>query len=119
MSPTSIPSAESEPSQSAPRSFGGMRLAVLGSGSRGNAFVVESGGESLLVDAGFSCRDLTRRLASLGHSPDRLGALLLTHEHGDHARGADVLARRHRLPLFATEGTLREVSLRPEARELA
>ena len=81
--------------------------------------MVESGGESLLVDAGFSCRDLTRRLTSVGHSPERLGALLLTHEHGDHARGVDVLARRHRLPLFATEGTLREVSLRPDSRELA
>lgn len=83
-----------------------MRLAVLGSGSRGNALVVESHGRRLLVDAGFSCKEIGRRLEGLGLEPSQLDGLLLTHEHSDHVCGADVLLRRHRLPCRATAGTL-------------
>lgn len=94
-----------------------MRIAILGSGSRGNAMVLESGGRRLLVDAGFSCRELERRLALLGIAAESLSALLLTHEHGDHVRGADRMARRHSLPLYATVGTLESAKLAPEVRE--
>lgn len=83
-----------------------MRIAILGSGSRGNALLVESAGRRLLIDAGFSCRELERRMDLLGVEASSLSALVLTHEHSDHVRGADVLARRHRLPVYATEGTL-------------
>ncbi len=92
-----------------------MRLAVLGSGSSGNAVIIESGGRRLLVDAGFSCRQIERRLASLGEDVAKVDALLLTHEHQDHCRGADVLLRRYGLPLYATQGTLDGARLSSEA----
>jgi phosphoribosyl 1,2-cyclic phosphodiesterase len=85
-----------------------MRIAVLGSGSRGNAVLVESGGRRLLLDAGFSCREIEKRLAGLGVAASSLEALVITHEHQDHVRGADRLARRHALPVYATAGTLEE-----------
>lgn len=85
---------------------GPLRVAVLGSGSKGNAVVIESAGRTLLVDAGFSCRELDRRLELLGSSGARVDAVVLTHEHSDHTRGIDVLARRWRVPFYATEGTL-------------
>ena len=65
-----------------------MRLTVLGSGSRGNALLLESGPDALLIDAGFSTRDLERRMESAGGRPFGLAGIALTHEHGDHARGA-------------------------------
>ena len=92
-----------------------MRVAVLGSGSAGNAVVVESQGRSLLIDAGFSCRRLEQRLESLGHAASEVGALLLTHEHRDHCAGADVFLRRYDLPVYATEGTLRHAGLSRDA----
>lgn len=83
-----------------------MRIAVLGSGSRGNAVLVECAGRRILIDAGFSCREIERRLERLGVRPESLEAVVLTHEHGDHVRGADRLARRHGLALWATAGTV-------------
>lgn len=82
-----------------------MRITILGSGSRGNAVLVESGGTRLLVDAGFSGRDLARRLAAVEVAPESLTALLVTHDHGDHTRGMGVAARRWKLPLYLTEPT--------------
>lgn len=97
-----------------------MRVAVLGSGSRGNAVVVEAGGERLLVDAGFSCREIEKRLARVGVSAESLSAVVVTHEHRDHVRGADRLARRWRLPIYATGGTLEHAyGLSDEALALA
>lgn len=82
-----------------------MRVTVLGSGSRGNAIVVESEGVRLLVDAGFSGRDLERRLAEAEVDPTSLSALLVTHDHGDHTRGMGVAARRWAIPLYLTDLT--------------
>lgn len=79
---------------------------MLGSGSRGNALVVECGGRRLLVDAGFSCKQIEKRLESLGVDPATLDGIVLTHEHRDHTRGADLLARRYGVVLWATPGTL-------------
>lgn len=88
-----------------------MRVAILGSGSAGNAVVIESAGRRLLIDAGFSCRRLEKRMDSLGCAASDIDALLLTHEHGDHCSGADVFLRRYELPVYATEGTLRAAKL--------
>ncbi len=88
-----------------------LRVAVLGSGSAGNVLVVESGSRRLLVDAGFPCREIERRLALRDLDPDAFDALLLTHEHWDHARGAARFAARHGLPVYATAGTLEELRL--------
>lgn len=75
-------------------------MAVLGSGSGGNATVLECGGERLLIDAGLSAKQLTTRMEQIGMSPDSLTAILLTHEHSDHARGVDVLLRKRAIPVY-------------------
>jgi len=78
-----------------------MRLSVLGSGSGGNSTLVECGKTTLLIDAGLSAKQITLRLDSLGIDPDSLDGILLTHEHGDHARGVDVLLRQRDIPVYA------------------
>jgi phosphoribosyl 1,2-cyclic phosphodiesterase len=83
-----------------------MKVSVLGSGSRGNAVLVAGGNTRILVDAGFSARDLESRLQHVGVLPDTLDAIVITHDHGDHTRGAGVFARRHETPVFLTEQTL-------------
>lgn len=82
-----------------------MRFASLGSGSRGNATLIEAGGTCLMLDCGFSCTETERRLARLGLAPDRVSAILVTHEHGDHANGVAAFARRHGTPVWFTPGT--------------
>lgn len=82
-----------------------MRISVLGSGSRGNSILVAAGGTQLLVDAGFSARSLEDRLASLGILPEEIDGIVVTHDHGDHTRGAGVFARRHGTPVFLTDLT--------------
>ncbi|MBV1961870.1 MAG: MBL fold metallo-hydrolase [Immundisolibacteraceae bacterium] len=84
-----------------------MRCASLGSGSRGNATVVEQGDTRLLVDCGFSAREARKRLARIEVEPDSLTALLVTHEHADHIAGVRVLARGLGLPVYLTSGTAR------------
>ncbi len=82
-----------------------MRLASLGSGSRGNATVVESGQTRVLVDCGFSLADTERRLARLNLDGAALTAILVTHEHSDHLKGVAKLARRYDIPVWMTPGT--------------
>lgn len=82
-----------------------MKVTVLGSGSSGNATLIQSAETCLLVDAGFSSRDLERRLASVDVDPGSISALLITHDHGDHTRGMGVFARRWGVPLYLTEPT--------------
>lgn len=82
-----------------------MQVTVLGSGSRGNAILVETDGVRLLVDAGFSGRDLERRLAAAGVDPASITALLITHDHTDHTQGMGVAARRWGIPLYLTDRT--------------
>lgn len=82
------------------------RAAVLGSGSGGNAVVLESNGFRVLIDAGFSCKELERRLRLIGVEPATIRAVLLTHEHEDHVKGVDRFARKHRLPVYLTAGTM-------------
>ncbi len=84
-----------------------MRFATLGSGSRGNATLVESQQSRLLIDNGFSVRELERRLAALDVEPSSIDALLLTHEHGDHAKGVASFAVRYGAPVWTTAGTWR------------
>ncbi|SEG34625.1 Phosphoribosyl 1,2-cyclic phosphodiesterase [Bryocella elongata] len=82
-------------------------MTVLASGSKGNATIVAAGQTRLLVDAGLSCRELTRRMAMVGEEPASLSAILITHEHLDHVNGLSVLARRFNIPVFFTEATHR------------
>jgi len=83
-----------------------VRLTVLGSGSRGNALLLEAGADALLVDAGFSFRELCRRIAAAGLEPTAIRGIVLTHEHGDHTRGAARAAAAWGVPVWATAGTL-------------
>lgn len=87
-----------------------MRLIVLASGSSGNAALIESGGRGVLLDAGISARETMRRLSAAGVAGVRVEAILLTHEHSDHVRGARVLARRLGVPVLGTNGTLQAVA---------
>lgn len=87
-----------------PRSM--LRVTVLGSGSRGNAILVDGTEGTLLVDAGFSARTIMKRMAAIGRRPDQVSALVLTHEHTDHASGASAACARWTWPLYATNGTL-------------
>ncbi len=82
-----------------------MRFASLGSGSQGNGLVVAADSTCLLLDCGFSLADTCARLARLGLGPDDLDAIVVTHEHEDHASGVARLARRHDLPGYITHGT--------------
>ena len=82
-----------------------LHLRVLGSGSSGNAALVSGGGASVLVEAGLSCRDLEGRLRRAGCEPAAVEAVLVSHEHGDHCRGALRFAARHGVPVLATAGT--------------
>ena len=82
-----------------------MRVTVLGSGSRGNAILVQSDGVSILVDAGFSGKDLARRMEAVDVEPESISAVVITHDHGDHTRGMGVFARRFGTPLHLTPRT--------------
>ncbi len=85
----------------------GLALTVLGSGSRGNALVLEWGEDCLLIDAGFSRLELERRLGQVGIAATRIRGIALTHEHGDHTTGALTLAKRYRIPIHSSLGTWR------------
>jgi phosphoribosyl 1,2-cyclic phosphodiesterase len=93
-----------------------MRVAVLGSGSAGNCLVVESAGRRILIDAGFSCREIEARCRRVGIAPETLEAVVITHEHNDHSLGADRLARRFGLAIYGTEGTLKALTWSRDAR---
>ncbi|HET9441575.1 MAG TPA: MBL fold metallo-hydrolase [Longimicrobiales bacterium] len=82
-----------------------MLVTVLGSGSEGNATLVEGDGVALLIDAGFSGRDLEQRIESVGVPISSLAGIVVTHDHGDHTRGMGILARRFGVPLYLTEKT--------------
>ena len=82
-----------------------MKFSMLGSGSRGNALLVTSGETTILVDAGFSAKDLARRMEAVGVSPEEIDAIVISHDHSDHTRGMGVFARRHGTPLWMTERT--------------
>ena len=84
-----------------------MNFSVLGSGSKGNSLYIQSGTTSILIDAGFSGKEIAKRLAVHNRDMTDLDGLFLTHEHGDHIRGAGVVSRRCRLPVYANEGTYR------------
>lgn len=82
-----------------------MRFASLGSGSEGNALVVEAGNSRVLLDCGFSATETVRRLARLGLEPDAIDAILVTHEHDDHVGGVSRFSRRFGIPVYLSYGT--------------
>ena len=82
-----------------------MKLTVLGSGSTGNAVLIVAGETRVLVDAGLSAKEIARRLALVGEDVQRLDAVLVTHEHGDHSGGLRVLLRTVDCPVYISAKT--------------
>ena len=86
-----------------------MRCIALASGSKGNSLYIEGSSSSLLIDAGLSRREILSLLHRAGGSPDRISAILITHEHTDHISSVEALARHLSIPVYATGGTLLDI----------
>jgi phosphoribosyl 1,2-cyclic phosphodiesterase len=84
-----------------------VRFTVLASGSKGNSTVITGGRTRILVDAGLSCRELSRRMRLAGEAPETLDAIVVTHEHQDHINGLAATARKLGIPVYFTQGTHR------------
>lgn len=82
-----------------------MHFSVLASGSTGNAFFVETEDQSFLVDAGLSGKALEGLFSDIGRDMSKLSGILVTHEHSDHIKGLGVIARKHKLPIYANAKT--------------
>jgi phosphoribosyl 1,2-cyclic phosphodiesterase len=82
-----------------------VRMTVLASGSRGNCTVLSSSTASILMDAGLSCRETLKRMKAAGEDPQKLKAIVISHEHADHVSGLPVLARKLQVPVYITEAT--------------
>ena len=91
-----------------------MQVTVLGSGSSGNSTLLRKGNRVILIDAGFSCRELERRIRRAGFDPSEVSAIVVSHEHNDHIRGAEVFSRKHQIPVFFSEGTLESENVNAE-----
>lgn len=87
-----------------------MKLCVLGSGSAGNCTLVYTGSTALLLDAGFSAKEIEKRLDAVGFDVNRLSGVLVSHEHTDHVRGVKTLSRRYNLPVYLTGGTAKKAN---------
>jgi phosphoribosyl 1,2-cyclic phosphodiesterase len=86
-----------------------VRLTILGSGSAGNCSYVETDEARILVDAGFSGRQIRQRLATIGRTPENLTGILITHEHADHIAGLLALAEKLKLPIYCNRATQEEI----------
>ena len=82
-----------------------VKLTILGSGSSGNCAYVETAEARILVDAGFSPRQIRQRLAGIGRTPENLTAILITHEHSDHIAGLLGIADKFQIPVYCNRGT--------------
>ncbi len=82
-----------------------LQVATLGSGSSGNSLLLRSAKTTLLVDCGFTLKETRARMAALGVSLDSLDGILISHEHGDHVKGAGPVSRKHSVPVWVTHGT--------------
>src|SRR5258707_14605054 len=80
-------------------------LTILGSGSSGNCAYVETDETRILIDAGFSLRQIRQRLATIGRAPENLTGILITHEHSDHIQGLVALSEKLRIPVYANRPT--------------
>jgi phosphoribosyl 1,2-cyclic phosphodiesterase len=86
-----------------------LSIASLNSGSNGNCYYVGNEHEAVFVDAGLSCRETEKRMKRLGLPMDRVRAVFISHEHTDHIRGVDMLARKYQLPVYGSAATLRKI----------
>src|SRR6266700_3657473 len=93
-----------------------VRLTILGSGSAGNCAYLETEETRVLIDAGFSARQIRKRLASIGRAPENLTGILVTHEHNDHVQGLAVLCEKLRIPIDCNRDTKEAMEYQSGAR---
>ena len=91
-----------------------VRICALASGSSGNSTFVATERTRLLVDAGLSFKETCKRLVSIGEDPERLDAILITHEHSDHVGGLQRLARKLKIPVYMTRLTAPSIEWPPD-----
>jgi len=84
-----------------------VEICALASGSNGNCYYIGNSEEAVLIDAGLSFKQIIKRLEAKDLDPKKIRALFITHEHGDHVRGARVMGKKLDIPVFMTEGTFR------------
>ena len=92
----------------------GLSYCTLGSGSRGNSYAIWDSEDLFLVDAGFSGKELKKRMGQVGLSPEDIKAIIVTHDHGDHVKGVGVMNRRYNIPIYATPTVLKGKVLKKE-----
>lgn len=88
-----------------------MRICVLGSGSSGNVTLVVAGETRVLIDCGLSARETIRRIQAVGEDPSQIDAIVVTHEHGDHARGLAMLSKTLKVPVYVSSATFEACNL--------
>jgi phosphoribosyl 1,2-cyclic phosphodiesterase len=86
-----------------------VNFTILGSGSAGNSAYLETDETRVLVDAGFSPRQIRQRLAGIGRAPENLTAILITHEHSDHIQGLVGIAEKLGIPVYCNRATQEEI----------
>ena len=89
-----------------------MEVIILASGSSGNCALIRSAGTTILVDAGVTRLQICRRMGAFGIKADEIDAIVVTHEHGDHVRGLEVLVRQFEIPVWMTAGSWSNVKVR-------
>jgi phosphoribosyl 1,2-cyclic phosphodiesterase len=93
-----------------------VRLTILGSGSAGNCAYLETEETRVLIDAGFSLRQIRQRLASIGRAPENLTGILVTHEHSDHVASLPALSQKLRIPVYCNRPTQEAVEYQYQTR---
>ncbi len=86
-------------------------VASLNSGSNGNCYYIGNSSEAILIDAGISCRETEKRMKRLGLSPAKVIAIVISHEHTDHIKGVETLAKKYQIPVYITPNTYRNGGL--------
>ena len=86
-------------------------ISSLNSGSNGNCYYVGNSNEAVLVDVGISCKEVEKRMLRSNLSMDKVKAIFISHEHSDHIKGVQVLSKKHQLPVYITQATLKNSHL--------
>lgn len=89
-----------------------MQFSVLGSGSKGNSYLIKEDDTIILIDVGFSLRELLKRLEKVSIEPKKIEAILITHEHWDHIKGLEGFLKIHPIPVFCSNGTLNSLNFK-------
>ena len=89
-----------------------LNIASLNSGSNGNCYYVGDNNDAVLIDAGLCCRETEKRIIRSGLSFKKIKAVFISHEHSDHIRGAEVIARKHQIPVYISEVAYKHSGIR-------